>query len=122
MPKGTALACTSISTGIVVLKDTPDKLAAVRAAAYMAREEALKKMMESAGIDPAMPSLSAKYYENNPEFKPTEPSKAVAKDFAYPANTTKFCDSLQAAMEVKILKNDSKKVKDILDELQKSFN
>lgn len=122
MPKGTVNACTSISTGIVVLKDTPDKVAAVKAAAYMAREEALKKMMDSAGIDPAMPSLSAKYYESNPEFKPTEPTKAYAKDFAYPANTTKFCDGIQAAMETKILKNDSKSIKDILDELQKSFN
>lgn len=122
MPEGTTKGCTSISTGIVVLKDAADKLAAVKAAAYLAREEALTKMMESAGIDPSMPSLSAKYYEANPEFKPTEPMKAFAKDFAYPKETTKFCDALQAAMEAKILKNDSKTVKAILDELQAKFN
>lgn len=122
MPKGTTDGATSISTGIVVLKDSPDKLSAVKAAAYMAREEALANMMDKAGIDPAITSLAAKYYEANPEFKATEPSKAFAKDFAYPAETTKFTDSLQAAMEAKILKNDPKTVKQILDELQAQFN
>lgn len=122
MPEGTTKGATSISTGIVVLKDAPDKLSAVKAAAYMAREEALLNMMDKAGIDPAMTSLSAKYYEANPEFKATESIKAFAKDFAYPAETTKFNDSLQVAMESKILKNDTKTVKEILDELQNTFN
>ncbi len=122
MPEGTTKGATSISTGIVVLKDAPDKVSAVKAAAYMAREEALINMMDKAGIDPAMTSLSAKYYEANPEFKTTEPIKAFAKDFAYPAETTKFCDGIQVAMESKILKNDEKTVKEILDELQNTFN
>lgn len=122
MPKGTTDGTVSISTGIVLLKDAPDKLSAVKAAAYMAREDALKNMMDKAGIDPALTSLGAKYYEANPEFKPTEPTKAFAKDFAYPQETTKFCDGIQAAMEAKILTNDSKSVKQILDDLQAQFN
>ena len=122
MPAGTTKGCTSISTGIVLLKDAPDKLSAVKAAEYMAREEALLNMMNKAGIDPAITSLSAKYYEANPEFKTTEPMKEFAKDFAYPAETTKFCDGIQVAMETKILKNDAKTVKEILDELQNTFN
>ncbi len=122
IPKGTVEACTMHSGGIVVLKDTQDKLAAVKAAAYMAREECLQKMMEGTGLNPALTSLTAKYYEVNPEFKAIEPSVKVAKDFGYPAEGKKFIDALVGAMESKILAGDKKSVKEILDGIQKDFN
>lgn len=122
VPKGTMEASTMHSGGIVVLKDSPDKLAAVKAAAYMAREEALSKLMENVGLNPALTSLTSKYYKINPEFKAIEPMAKVSKDFGYPAESKKFIDALVGGMEAKILNNDSKSVKDILDEIQKNFN
>ncbi len=122
VPKGTTEACTMHSVGIAILKDSPDKVAAVKAAAYMAREEALSKLMDSVGLNPALTSLTAKYYEANPEFKAIEPMVKVSKDFGYPAEGKKFIDALVGAMEAKILKNDKKSVKEILDEIQNNFN
>ena len=122
IPKGTVEACTMHSGGIAVLKDTQDKLSAVKAAAYMAREACLEKLMVDTGLNPALLSLTAKYYEVNPEFKAIEASVKVAKDFGYPAESKKFIDALVAAMESKILKGDKKSVQEILDGIQKDFN
>lgn len=123
MPKGTVESSTMHSGGIVVLKDAVDKLAAVKAAAYMASEDALLKLSSSTGINPSITSIASKYFEINPEFKDAMEARInVSKDFGYPAETKKFIDTLVAAMESKILKNESKSVKEILDEIQKDFN
>jgi multiple sugar transport system substrate-binding protein len=112
-------ACAMHSAGIVVLKDSVDKVAAVKAAAYLADEPVLTKLMDSVGLNPALESLAPKYYEANPEFKAIEAVVPYCQDFGYPAEDSKrFIDSLVEAMESKILKNDNKSVKDILDELQ----
>lgn len=94
MPEGTTKGCTSHSDGWVVLKDAPDKVAAVKAAYYLTRDEALEKIMTEVGINPSKPALSAKYYEVNPEFKAIEAMVPYAKDFGYPADTKKFIDTL----------------------------
>lgn len=122
MPKGTTQACTLHSKGVVVLKDSPDKLAAVKAAAYMSREEALGKLMEGIGLNPSLTSLTPKYYDINPEFKAVEPMVKIAQDFGYPAQGKKFIDSIVRAMEAKILAKDKKSIKEILDGLQSQFN
>jgi multiple sugar transport system substrate-binding protein len=122
MPEGTTKGCTSHSDGWVVLKDAPDKIAAVKAAYYLTRDEALEKIMTEVGINPSKPALSAKYYEVNPEFKAIEAMVPYAKDFGYPADTKKFIDTLIPAMQEKILAGSSKSVKEILDEVQSKFN
>ncbi|HHW22718.1 MAG TPA: sugar ABC transporter substrate-binding protein [Clostridiaceae bacterium] len=122
MPEGTTKGCTSHSDGWVVLKDAPDKVAAVKAAYYLTRDEALEKIMTEVGINPSKPALSAKYYEVNPEFKAIEAMVPYAKDFGYPADTKKFIDTLIPAMQEKILAGSSKSVKEILDEVQAKFN
>lgn len=122
VPKGTTEACTMHSVGIAVLKDAPDKVAAVKAAAYMASEGNLEKLMNGIGLNPALSSLSSKYYENNPEFKAIEPMVKASKDFGYPADGKKFIDAIVGAMEAKILAGDSRSVKEILDEIQNNFN
>lgn len=112
-------ACAMHSAGIVVLKDSADKVAAVKAAAYMADEPVLAKLMDSVGLNPALNSLTAKYYEANPEFKAIEPMVQYSQDFGYPAtDSKKFIDALVEAMEAKVLASDSRSVKEILDELQ----
>lgn len=121
MPEGTTKGCTSHSDGWVVLKDAPDKLAAVKASYYLTRDEALEKVMVEVGINPSKPALSAKYYEVNPEFKATEAMVPYAKDFGYPADTKKFIDTLVPAMQEKILAGSDKSVKEILDEVQAQF-
>lgn len=122
MPEGTTKGCTSHSDGWVVLKDATDKLAAVKAAYYLTRDEALEKVMTEVGINPSKPSLSSKYYEVNPEFKAIEEMVPYAKDFGYPADTKKFIDTLIPAMQEKILGGSDKSVKEILDEVQAQFN
>ena len=75
--------------------------------------------MDSVGLNPALESLAPKYYEANPEFKAIEAVVPYCQTSGYPAEDSKrFIDSLVEAMESKILKNDNKSVKDILDELQ----
>lgn len=122
MPEGTTKGCTSHSDGWVVLKDAPDKLAAVKAAYWLTRDEALEKVMTEVGINPSKPALSSKYYEVNPEFKAIEAMVPYAKDFGYPADTKKFIDTLIPAMQEKILAGSEKSVKEILDEVQAQFN
>jgi multiple sugar transport system substrate-binding protein len=122
VPQGTQQGQTMHSAGIAILSSAADKVAAVKAAAYMSREECLSQMMTTVGLNPALTSLTSKYYEANPEFKAIADVAKDSKDFGYPAQGTKFRDALVNAMEAKILKNDnSKTVKQILDELQEKF-
>jgi multiple sugar transport system substrate-binding protein len=121
IPEGTTKGSTMHSDALVVLKDASDKAAAVKAAAYLAREEAQKKLMEGVGINPAIVSLSNKYYEINPATKSTQPMIQYAKDFGYPADTKKFTDALVNAVDEKIFKDNKKSVKELLDEIQAQF-
>lgn len=122
MPKGTESSCTMHSIGIVVLKDSPDKQAAVKAAYHMTNEEGLSKLSANTGVRTSLKSLAPKYYEVNPEYKDAmEPMMALSKDFGYPPETKKFIDAIVGAMEAKILANDSRSVKQILDEIQQKF-
>lgn len=121
MPEGTTKGCTSHSDGWVVLKDAPEKLAAVKASYYLTRDEALEVIMKDVGINPSKPSLSSAYFEVNPEFKAIESMVPYAKDFGYPADTMKFIDLLVPSMQEKILAGSDKSVKEILDEVQSEF-
>jgi multiple sugar transport system substrate-binding protein len=121
MPEGTTKGSTSHSDAWVVLKDTSNPVAAVKAAYYLTRDEALDKIMREVGINPSKPALSGNYFEVNPEFKPIEAMVPYAKDFGYPSDTKKFIDTIVPAMQEKILANSDKSVKEILDEVQEQF-
>ncbi|MFU0799371.1 MAG: sugar ABC transporter substrate-binding protein [Xylanivirga thermophila] len=122
MPEGTTKGCTMHSDAMVVMKDAQDKVAAVKAAAYLTREEAQKNLMEGVGINPAIPELSDQYYEVNPQTKAVQPMVEYAKDFGYPADTKKFNDALVNAVDDLIFNNSNREVKDYLDEIQEQFN
>ena len=121
MPQGGAIASTSHSEAIVVLRDAVDRSAAVKAAYYLAREQALENLMIKASINPARPSLSAQYYEVNPEFQAVQPYVQYGQDFGYPAETSRFIDALVRAMEERILAGSGKPTREILADLQRSF-
>lgn len=122
MPEGTTKGCTMHSDAFVVLKDAKDKAAAVKAAAYLSREEAQNRLMEGVGINPAITKLSEKYYEVNPATKAVQPMVEHAKDFGYPADTKKFNDALVNGLDQIIFNNSDKSVKALLDEIQAKFN
>ncbi len=123
IPKGTESSCTMHSIGIVVLKDSKDKQAAVKAAYHMTNEEGLLKLSANTGVRTSLKALAPQYYEVNPEYKDAmEPMMSLSKDFGYPPETKKFTDAIVGAMEAKILANDSRSVKEMLDEIQKQFN
>lgn len=121
MPEGTTKGCTMHSDAMVVLRDTVDKTAAVKAAAYLTRFDAQKKLMEGVGINPAIPELSDQYYEVNPETKAVQGIVPFAKDFGYPADTKKFNDALVNAVDDLIFNNSEKSVQSYLDEIQDQF-
>lgn len=121
MPKGTVPGCTSHSDAMVVLQDAQDKLAATKAVYYLTRDEALEKLMENVGINPAKTELSAKYYEANPEFKAVESMTPYAKDFGYPADTKRFIDLLIDELELKVLGGGEQSAQEILDKIQTQF-
>ena len=121
MPKGTVPGCTSHSDAMVVLQDAQDKLAATKAVYYLTRDEALEKLMENVGINPAKTELSAKYYEANPEFKAVESMTPYAKDFGYPADTKRFIDLLIDELELKVLGGGERSAQEILDKIQTQF-
>ncbi len=121
MPQGGAIASTSHSEAIVVLRDATDRTAAVKAAYYLAREEALENLMINASINPARPALSSQYYEVNPEFQAVQPYVQYGQDFGYPAETSRFIDVLVRAMEEKILAGRATTTTEILDNLQAEF-
>ncbi len=121
MPQGGTMASTSHSEAIVVLRDAVDRTAAVQAAYYLAREAALENLMINASINPARPSLSAQYYEVNPEFQAVQPYVQYGQDFGYPAETSRFIDALVRRMEERILAGRSVTTREILSDLQSDF-
>ncbi len=122
MPMGTTKASTSHSDAYVVLKDTVDKVAAIQAAYWLTRDEALELLMERVGINPAKPALASKFYEVNPEFEAIEAIVPYSKDFGYPADTRNFNLLLVQALEEKILGGTDISIREILDNIQEEFN
>lgn len=122
MPMGTTRGSTSHSDAYVVLKDAVDKVAAVQAAYWLTRDEALESIMERVGINPAKPALASKFYEVNPEFAAIEAMVPYSKDFGYPADTRNFNLLLVQAMEEKILGGIDISIREILDNIQAEFN
>lgn len=122
MPMGTTKASTSHSDAYVVLKDTVDKVAAIQAAYWLTRDEALELLMERVGINPAKPALASKFYEVNPEFEAIEAMVPYSKDFGYPADTRNFNLLLVQALEEKILGGTDISIREILDNIQEEFN
>lgn len=122
MPMGTTKGSTSHSDAYVVLRDAVDKVAAVRAAYWLTRDEALTSVMERVGINPAKPALASKFYEVNPEFKAIEAMVPYSSDFGYPADTRNFNLLLVQALEEKILGGTDISVQEILDTIQAEFN
>ncbi|NLL71865.1 MAG: sugar ABC transporter substrate-binding protein, partial [Epulopiscium sp.] len=92
-----------------------------KAVYYLTRDEALEKLMENVGINPAKTELSAKYYEANPEFKAVESMTPYAKDFGYPADTKRFIDLLIDELELKVLGGGEQSAQEILDKIQTQF-
>lgn len=122
MPMGTTRGATSHSDAYVVLKDAVNKVAAVRAAYWLTRDEALQSVMERVGINPAKPALASTFYEVNPEFAAIEAMVPYSKDFGYPADTRNFNLLLVQAMEEKILGGTDISIQEILDSIQAEFN
>ncbi|MCM2534358.1 sugar ABC transporter substrate-binding protein [Neobacillus pocheonensis] len=120
IPKGTVNASTMISDGYVVLKDTKHKKEALQAAYYLSNENVQKAFMKL-GVNPSIPSLSAQYYKENPEFKEIEKVQKYGTDFEYPKETKKFSDELVKQLEDTILGGTKSSAKKILDSIQKEF-
>ena len=120
VPKGTVNASTMISDAYVVLKDTKHKKEALQAAYYLTNENVQKDFMKT-GVNPSIPSLSAKYFEENPEFKEVQEALEYSTDFGYPKETKKFNDELIKQLEDVILGGKNKSAKEILDSIQKQF-
>ncbi|CAM3598029.1 ABC transporter substrate-binding protein [Marinicrinis lubricantis] len=120
VPQGTTAGSTMSSDAYVVLKDAKNKTAALQAAYYMTNEEVQTKFMEL-GFNPALKTLSPKYFEQNPEFKAIEPSLETSSDFGYPVDTKKFTDELVKQVEAVILGGSDKSAKEILDSVQAQF-
>lgn len=122
IPMGTTRGSTSHSDAYVVLKDSVDRIAAVRAAYWLTRDEALGSMMEGVGINPSRPALADRFYEINPEFAAIEAVVPYSKDFGYPADTRRFTLMLVQALEEKILGGTDISVREILNNIQEEFN
>ncbi|MDR6125268.1 multiple sugar transport system substrate-binding protein [Bacillus sp. SLBN-46] len=120
IPKGTVNASTMISDAYVVLKDTKHKKEALQAAYYLTNENVQKDFMKT-GVNPSIPSLSAQYFEENPEFKEVQKAIEYSTDFGYPKETKKFNDELIKQLEDVILGGNDKSAKEILDSIQKQF-
>jgi len=120
IPKGTVLGSTAISDAYVVLKDTENKKAALQATSFLTNEKIQRKFMDL-GFNPALKSLSAEYFEANPEFKALEPAIEYSTDFGYPTESKKFSDMLVEKMEGSILGGNKQSAKEILDSIQKDF-
>lgn len=106
VPKGTTEGCTMHSYGYVVLKDAKDAKAAVKAAAYMARDDFQKANAEILGTMPSSTKVSTTYFDNNPKLKALQPALSYAKPFGYPADK-KFMDELVKQFEEAVYKKDS---------------
>ncbi|WP_426452814.1 ABC transporter substrate-binding protein [Paenibacillus sp. S-38] len=120
VPKGTAQGSTMISDAYVVLKDAKNKEAALQAAYYMTNEKTQTEFLKL-GNNSAVKSLSAKYFEENPEFKELKPALDYSTDFAYPADSKRFKDELVNQLESAILGGVKKSPQDILDGIQSQF-
>lgn len=119
VPKGTANGSTMISDAYVVLKDSDNKDAALQAAYYMTNEKTQTDFL-AIGNNSAVSSLSAKYFDANPEFKAVQPAMEYSSDFGYPAESKKFKDELVNQLEATILGGAKKTPQEILDSLQAS--
>ncbi|ALS20408.1 MULTISPECIES: ABC transporter substrate-binding protein [Paenibacillus] len=120
VPKGTVEGSTMISDAYVVLKDAKNKEAALQAAYYLTNDKTQTEFLKL-GFNPAIPSLSAQYFEENPEFKAVEPALEYSTDFNYPTETKKFIDELVKQLEGSILGGTNKSPKEILDSVQQQF-
>lgn len=120
IPKGTVNASTMISDAYVVLKDSKQKEEALQAAYYLTNEEVQKPFMKL-GVNPSIQSLSATYFEENPEFKEIENAQKFGTDFAYPKETKKFTDELVKQLEDTVLGGKKQSAKEILDGIQKQY-
>lgn len=120
VPKGTTDGSTMISDGYVVLKDTKNKQEALQAAYYMTNDATQTEFMNN-GLNPAVASLSAKFFDANPEFKSVQPALKTSTDFGYPADTKKFQDALVNQLESTLIGGAKKTPQEILDTLQQQF-
>lgn len=121
VPEGTTKGSTSHSDAIVVLEASETPLEATIAAHFLTNEDAMTKLMENVGVNPANAELASKYYEINPEFKAVEAIVPFAQDFGYPVDTKKFADLLINEIEFRILGESGKSAQEILDEVQSAF-
>ena len=120
VPKGTVNGGTMISDAYVVLKDAKNKEAALKAAYYLTNDKTQTEFLKL-GFNSAVTSLSAKYFEENPEFKAVEKALDYSTDFAYPAETKKFIDELVKQLEAAILGGTSQSPQQLLDGIQQQF-
>jgi multiple sugar transport system substrate-binding protein len=120
VPKGTTEGSTMIADAYVVLKDAKNKQAALQAAYYLTNDTVQTEFMKN-GLNPAVASLSPKYFEENPEFKSVEQALKTSTDFEYPADTKKFKDELVNQLEAALLGGAKKTPQEILDSIQQQF-
>ncbi|MBJ6362545.1 ABC transporter substrate-binding protein [Paenibacillus sp. GCM10012307] len=120
VPKGTVEGSTMISNAYVVLKDSKNQEAALKAANYLTNDTVQTQFLDI-GYNTAVASLSKQYFEKNPEFKDIEPALAYSTDFGYPADTKRFIDELVKQVENRVLGGSNKTAKEILDSIQEQF-
>ncbi|CAH0117981.1 MULTISPECIES: ABC transporter substrate-binding protein [unclassified Paenibacillus] len=120
VPKGTVNGSTLSADAYVVLKDAKNKEAALQAAYYMTNDKTQSDFM-SLGFNPAVSSLSANYFEQNPEYQLLEPAMEYSSDYGYPKETKKFTDELVKQLEETILGGSKKSAKELLDSVQEQF-
>jgi multiple sugar transport system substrate-binding protein len=120
VPKGTANGSTMISDAYIVLKDAKNKQAALQAAYYMTEDKVQTEFMKI-GFNSSNTSLTAKFFELNPEFQAVKPALDYSTDFGYPLESKKFKDELVRQLEESILGGANKSSKDMLDSIQSQF-
>jgi multiple sugar transport system substrate-binding protein len=120
VPKGTANGSTMIADAYIVLKDAKNKQAALQAAYYMTDDKIQTEFMKI-GFNSSNTSLTAKFFELNPEFQAVKPALDYSTDFGYPVETKKFKDELVKQLETSVLGGVNKSPKDILDSVQQQF-
>ncbi|GGD48477.1 ABC transporter substrate-binding protein [Paenibacillus nasutitermitis] len=120
VPEGTVKGSTMIADSYVVLKGAKNKDAALQAAYYMTNEKTQSEFLKI-GNNSAVESLSAKFFEENPDFKAVQPAMEYSTDFEYPAESKKFKDELVNQLESAILGGSNKSAQDILDGIQAQF-
>lgn len=111
---------TMSSEAYVILKDAKNKTETMQAIYYLAGEKVLSEFMK-VGFNPALKSLTPKYFDENPEFKAVEPALEYSTAFEYPIETKKFTDELVKQLEDSVLGGNNKSAQEILDGLQEQF-